>query len=89
MQSGEDSDEGGDEEDDAADLDELINIEMLEEFGEMEEEEEEEETEEEAIDRINSELADKYEDEMTVLEGLQVMDELILNTLNVSSTLFY
>ena len=62
-------------EDEDGDIDEMVEMEMLEDLGEIEEEDDDDETEEEAIERIKMELTEKYEDEMTNLERVQVYEE--------------
>jgi len=59
-----------DDEDDM-DLDEIIEIEILEDFGDIEEDDMDEETEEEAIERIKEELIEKFEGEVSQVEGVQ------------------
>lgn len=86
--SGEDDEEedAEEEEEEELDLDEMIELEMYEEFGDIEEDEEEEETQEEAVERINTDLAEKCDEQMLEIENvLETLDDLTIPRIDVEA----
>ncbi|XP_047128980.1 adenylate kinase 9 isoform X1 [Hydra vulgaris] len=84
----EDEESEVDEGEDESNIDDIIELELIEEFGEDDEEDEEDnETEEDAINKIKSELVDKYNDESSLITELkEAFDEELIYTFDVDSS---
>ena len=79
-----DSDEEAEEEEEEEDIEELLDA---EEEEEEEMEEEEEESEEDAIERLKTEIGDRYDEETGKVATVQVSDQLLIFPLNTKSGL--
>lgn len=65
------SEEGGEEDDDDDDIDDILEDEFPKDEEAMSEEEEQET---DALERLKGELGEKYETDMTNLQGIQVIN---------------
>lgn len=79
-----DSDEEAEEEEEEEDIEELLDA---EEEEEEEMEEEEEESEEDAIERLKTEIGDRYDEETGKVATVQVSHQLLISPLNTKSGL--
>eukprot|EP00111_Clytia_hemisphaerica_P024229 TCONS_00071384-protein len=75
------------DEDEDFDLDEIIEMEIIEDLGEIEDDDMDDESEEEAIERIKDELSEKFEGEVSQIEGVaEALEELLIPRLDVDSS---
>jgi len=86
--SGVDDENEAEEEEDEFDLDEMIELEMLEEFGDVnDDDEQEEETEDEAVERIKVDLTEKYEDQLTTMENIhEVLQDIAVPIIEIDAS---
>ena len=79
-----DSDEEAEEEEEEEDIEALLDA---EEEEEEEMDEEEEESEEDAIERLKTEIGDRYDEETGKVATVQVSDQLLTSTSDTKSGL--